>query len=134
MQNQSSTIWIPNRPNSIVNYDTNPIPSQWLSQQSQWGCNFDLFLIKVDWFWCNLDWKIDLSQLKDRKSQLKDWNYQLNDQNCQFIWKKLIYFNFFDHFRFDSITYWLKTKIIKSINYDIFDIIRTCFNPFRRDE
>ena len=54
-------------------------------------------MIKVDKFWCNFDWKIDQSWLKDQKSQFNDQKYQLKDRNCQFISKKSIYFDFFNH-------------------------------------
>ena len=47
---ESSTIEILIRPDLIIDYDTNPIPSQRSSLRSQFRCYFDLFLIKVIYF------------------------------------------------------------------------------------
>ena len=47
---ESLTILIPSRPNSIVDYATNLIPSRRSSQQTYFRCNFDLLLIKIDQF------------------------------------------------------------------------------------
>ena len=96
---KSLTILIPSRLDLIVDYGTIMIPTTILSPRSRFQSNFDQFLIKVDHFRSLFDWKINQSQFKDRKSQLKDQNYQLKDQKCQYILKKLIYFEFFDHFQ-----------------------------------
>ena len=45
------------------------------SRRSQFGCNFDLILIKVVRFQSIFDEKINQSRLKDQKSRLKDRNY-----------------------------------------------------------
>ena len=89
-----STIRIPSRPNSIVYYNTNPIPRWRLSWRSRIPCNYELFLIKVNRFWLISDLKINLSPLKDQKYWVKDQKHQLKDQNCRFILKKSIYFGF----------------------------------------
>ena len=44
-----------------------------------------------------LDYKINWYQFKDQKSWLKDWLW-LKDQKRQFLLKKFIYFDYFDHF------------------------------------
>ena len=54
------------------------------------------------------DLKINQSQLKDQKSRLKVQNYQLKDQKCQYVLKKLIYFDFFNHFQSITISFQLK--------------------------
>ena len=115
-------IQIPSRPNLIVNYNTNPIPRQrsswWLRRQSPFQCNFNLF-------------SIARSTLVDKRSKywLKDWKYRLKDQNCKFISKKSIWFDFFDINRSFLISFRLK-----SIKFDHFDIIWTCFNQFFRKD
>ena len=93
------------------NYDTNLIPIR----RSQFHCNFNLFLIKVNRFWSIFNKKIDQSQFKEWKSGLKDQNYWLRDWNWRYL-SKLIYFDIFDPFRSISISYRLK-----SINFELFD-------------
>ena len=79
--------------------------------------------MKVNQFWSIFDLKIDQRQLKDLKSwfkdqkyQLKDQNDQLRDQNCQYILKKLIYFDIFNHFQSILISYPLK-----AIDFELLD-------------
>ena len=50
LQIKSSTIRFPTCQNLIVNYNTNPIPSRKSSRQSQFQCNLDLILIKINQF------------------------------------------------------------------------------------
>ena len=57
-------IRIPSHPNSIVDYDSNPIPRQGPSQQSRFRFNFELFSIEVDRFGT-------VFKLKDQKRLLK---------------------------------------------------------------
>ena len=56
-------------------------------------------------------------QLKYQKYQLKYQKYQLKDQNCQFTLKKLIYFDFFDHFWYNLISFQLN-----SIDFELFNL------------
>ena len=87
VRNQSSTIRIPSRLNSIIDYDTNLITRRQSGRRSQFWCNFYLFLIKVDRSSSIFNKKINLSWLKDQKYQLKDWK-------CQFISKSQFIFTF----------------------------------------
>ena len=116
-QIESSTIRIPRPSKFDCQYHTNPIPMTDSSQGSQFGCNFNLFLIKVNHFgslWISF-------QLKDKKSQLKDWKSWFKDRKSQNITKKSIYFDFFDHF-------WSFWSL--SINFELFVEILTCFDQF----
>ena len=51
----------------------------------------------------------------------------LNNNNVWLI-NTIIYFDIFDNFWSISISFWFKL-----IDFKLFDIIGTCFNPFRRD-
>ena len=55
LQIKSLTIWILSHPNSIVDYDPNPIPTTISCRRSQFQYKFDLLLITVNHFWSNFD-------------------------------------------------------------------------------
>ena len=52
---KSSTIQIPSRPDLIIDYNMNPIPTTDSSRQTRFQFKFNPFLIKVNLFRCNFD-------------------------------------------------------------------------------
>ena len=66
--------------------------------------------------------------LKDRKSWLKDWKSWLKHWKSQFL-SKVDIIGIFNINRSFLISFWLKL-----IEFDLLNIIRTCFNWFHRDE
>ena len=54
-------------------YDTNPIPKTILSQQLWFQYKFNLFSIKVDYFWSNFDLLIQIrSKMINQKIEIID--------------------------------------------------------------
>ena len=103
----------------IVDNDTILIPTTISSCRSQFWSNFNLFLIKVDHFW-----------LKYRSMSIKRSKESVNGSKLLIKrLKKSIYFDFFYCLWSILISFQLK-----SINFNLLNIIRTCFNRFRRSK
>ena len=118
-----SMIQISNHPNSIVDYDTNSISSWRSSWRSWFQCSFDLISIENDQFWYNFDLLIKIRPKKiDLKIKNINWKMEIikMNQKSQYILTFLI-----------SL---LISFQLNSISFDLFDINRTRFNRFRRDE
>ena len=73
---ESSTIQIPSRPISIVDFAPIPNPTTKWSRQSQYWYKIDLVRSKFDPFELK-------DRFKDRKVQIKDQNVWLKDQKSQ---------------------------------------------------
>ena len=112
-------IGIPSRPNSIVDYNMNLIPTKDLSRQSWFQYKFDLFLIKVDPFLCNFDLLI---KIRSKNDHLKDWKSWLKDRKSKNYSKKCIYI----YWLFQSL---LITFNIKSIYLEGIQTFWLIFEP-----
>ena len=56
------------------------------------------------------------------------WSTLVKDWKCQFISKKLMYFDFFDHFQYNLISFRLK-----SIDFELFNLFLSSWNQFRHN-
>ena len=114
-----STIRIPNRPNTIIEFGPIWISTTRSYRPLQFWYNFNLISIKVDCFWSLFDKRL----IKiDKKSQLKDQNCELKYWKSWFLLKRTIYIEKVDLIRSISINFWYRLTF--------FDIIRTRYDWF----